>query len=265
VLFYNQELFDEAGLDYPDPSWTWEDELEAAQALTDADAQVWGTFQPVSFFEFFKVLAQNGGEFFDADGQPAFDSPEGVEAAQWLIDKVGDVMPTEAEMGGQDDGGMFASGQLAMWHTGIWMFTGMADTEFSWDIAVEPGNVQKASHFFSNGIVASSTTEHPEEAVRWMNHLAGSDAAVESRLDASWELPPVADLSLFGPYLEQTPPDNREAVFESLDAIVVPPVIESQQQMQDIVGDALQRALLGQASVEDALSDAADQVAALLD
>ncbi len=265
VLFYNKDLFDAAGVDYPDASWTWEDERAAAEELTDPDAGVWGSFQPVSFFEYFKVLAQNGGEFFDADGEVAFDSPEGVEAAEWLLDKVGDVMPSEADMGGQDDGGMFASGQLAMWHSGIWMFGGLADTDFEWDIAVEPGNATNASHFFANGIVASATTDHADASVRWLQYLAGSETAVEARLDASWELPAVADLDLLAPYLEQSPPANRQAVFDSLESVVLPPVIERQQQMQDAVGQALERAQLGQLSAEEAVQNAADEVRALLD
>ena len=265
VLFYNQDLFDEAGLDYPDDSWSWEDEHEAAEELNDPDAGVWGTFQPVSFFEYFKVLEQNGGEFFDADGEVAFDSPEGIEAAEWLLDKVGDVMPSEADMGGQDDGGMFGSGELAMWHSGIWMFGSLEDADFEWDIAVEPGNATNASHFFANGIVASEDTDHPEESVRWLQHLAGSETAVDARLDASWELPAVADLELLSPYLEQSPPQNRQAVFDSLEAVVLPPVIEEQQQMQDAVDQALERAQLDQLSAEEAVQNAADEVRSLLD
>lgn len=35
VLFYNKDLFDAAGVDYPDGSWTWDDYDEAAAALTE--------------------------------------------------------------------------------------------------------------------------------------------------------------------------------------------------------------------------------------
>ena len=265
VFFYNKDLFDAADLDYPSPDWTWADELAAAEALTDAEAGVWGDFQPIQFFEFYKVLAQNGGSFFSEDGtEVTFNSPEGVEAAEWLIDKVGTVMPTEADMGGQDDAALFKSGNLAMWHNGIWQFAGMADAPFEWDIALEPGNAQKAHHFFANAAVASATTEHPEEAWAWLKFLTGSDEAVQVRIDASWELAAVADQSLFAPYLEQTPPESREVVFEALDNIVVPPVIEQQAQMQDIVGQQLQRAVLGEASAQEALDTAAEQVQALL-
>ena len=134
----------------------------------------------------------------------------------------------------------------------------------AWDIALEPGNVEKAHHFFANGAVAAATTEHPEEAFAWVQFLTGSDAAVQTRIDASWELAAVSDLSLFEPYLEQTPPDTREVVFEALDAIVVPPVIEQQAQMQDIVSQELARAVLGEITAQEALDSAAEQVQALL-
>jgi multiple sugar transport system substrate-binding protein len=35
LLYYNKDLFDEAGLDYPDGSWTWDDYADAAAKLTD--------------------------------------------------------------------------------------------------------------------------------------------------------------------------------------------------------------------------------------
>ncbi len=266
LLFYNKDLFDAASVEYPSPDWTWEDELAAARQLTDRDAGVWGDFQPIQFFEFYKVLAQNGGGFFSEDGtQVTFNSQEGIEAAEWLVNKVGDVMPTDADMGGQNDATLFKSGNLAMWHNGIWQFAGMADAPFEWDVALEPGNVQKAHHFFANAAVVSSTTAHPAEAAAWVAFLTSSDEAVQVRIAASWELAAVADQSLFQPYLEQTPPESREVVFEALDNIVVPPVIERQAEMQDIVSQQLERAKLGEVSVQEALDTAAQQVQQLLD
>ena len=95
VLYFNKELFDANGLDYPTQDWTWADEKAAAEAITDQDAGIWGDHQPVSFYEYYKALAQNGGEFLNADGTAvAFNTPEGIEAAEWLVNKSGTVMPT---------------------------------------------------------------------------------------------------------------------------------------------------------------------------
>jgi multiple sugar transport system substrate-binding protein len=268
VLIYNRTLFDEAGLDHPTAEWTWEDAQAAAEAITDTEAGVWGNYQPVSFHEFYKALAQSGGEFFNADMTEAtFAGPEGIEAATWLVEKSGTTMPTEADGAGTPDfdTNLFREGRLGMWHTGIWNFTPLAETEgLDWDIAVDPGNTTKASALFADGVAVAASSQNPAAAQRFVQYLTSSDSAVETRLSASWSLPPVADTDRLGAYLEQTPPENRQAVIDSLDAVVLPPVIESQQEMQDIVSEELGNAAAGRKSVEQALQDAQDRVNGLL-
>lgn len=267
VLFYNKALFDAAGIATPTSSWTWADEKKAAEALTNRAAGVWGDYQPVSFHEFYKALAQSGGEFFNADKTKAtFASPQGIEAATWLVAKSGASMPTEADGAGTADfdTNLFKQGKLAMWHSGIWMFSGLSEVaDLGWDIAVEPGNTQKASAMFTNGVVVSAKSQHKEAAQKWIEFLTASDTTVATRLKTAWELPPV-DESKLGAYLDITPPTNRQAVFDSLDAVVLPPVIESQQEMQDIVTEELGNAAAARKSVEQALTDAQTRVDALL-
>jgi multiple sugar transport system substrate-binding protein len=267
VLFYNKTLFEDAGVDLPTNDWTWDEMRAAAEALTDQDAGVWGDFQPITFHEFYKSLAQAGGRFLNDDSTEAtFSSPQGVEAANWLVQKSGAVMPTEADGAGTPDfdSTLFADGNLAMWHTGIWMFGAMAETDFEWDIVVEPGNETKASAMFANGAVVSADSESPQAAQRWIDFLASSDVTSDVRLEASWELPPVADESKLSAYLDVSPPANRQAVLDSLESVVLPPVIESQQEMQDIVTEELGNAAAGRKTVEEALADAEERVNELL-
>ena len=40
VTFYNKDLFDEAGIDYPTKDWTWSDEVAAAKKLTNVDKNI---------------------------------------------------------------------------------------------------------------------------------------------------------------------------------------------------------------------------------
>jgi multiple sugar transport system substrate-binding protein len=160
LLFYNKNLFREAGVAFPTANWKWADELAAAKKLTNKGKGVYGDFQPIQFFEFYKVLAQNGGTFFNAAKTRAtFDSPQGIAALEWLLGKSQQgVMPTKEQMGGLDDTAMFKAGKLAMWHNGIWQFSGLKDAPFEWDVVVEPGNARKAHHFFANAVVASAKT-----------------------------------------------------------------------------------------------------------
>jgi multiple sugar transport system substrate-binding protein len=267
VLFYNKDLFDAAGVATPTADWTWADEQAAAEQLTDPASGVWADYQPISYNEFYKALAQAGGTFFNDDTTEAmFDSPEGVTAANWLVGKSGTTMPTEADGAGTPDfdSNLFAEGKLAMWHTGIWMFGAMAEVPFDWDVVVEPGDTTKASAMFSNSAVVSADTDHLEAAELWVQFLGSSDTAVQTRLDASWELPPIADDAALASYTEQTPPANRQAVLDSLDAVVLPPVIERQQEMQDILTAELTSAAAGRKSVEDALGAAKELIDGLL-
>ncbi|GAA3599256.1 sugar ABC transporter substrate-binding protein [Kribbella ginsengisoli] len=267
VLFYNKALFKKAGVAEPTDAWTWKDEQAAAAKLTDKGAKVWGDYQPVSYNEFYKVLAQNGGEFLNADRTEAtFNSPQGVEAAKFLIDKVGKTMPTEADGAGTPDfdSKLFKSGKLAMWHTGIWMFSAMAQAPFDWDVVVEPGNTKKASAMFVNGLVVSAASKNADAAQKWVTFLASSDDTTKTRLATSWELPPVADEAKLAPYLDQKKPANRKAVFSALEETVLPPVIERQQEMQDLVTAELTSAAAGRKPVEKALADAQTKVNGLL-
>jgi len=268
VLIYNKKLFDAAGVSYPTSSWTWADEKAAAAKLTDKANGVYGDFQPVTFYEFYKALAQSGGSFLSADGTKAtFNDAKGVAAAQWLIEKPGSVMPTVAEVGGKADfdTALFKSGKLAMWINGIWQLGGLNDTAgLDYDIAVEPGNTQKASAVFMNATAVSASTKKGTAAWKWALYLASSQKTVQTRLASSWELPAVNDDGAFNSYLK-LPPANRKAVFDSLGAIALPPVIGDQQaQMQDTVTAELEKAAGGQKSVQQALDDAAAAVTALI-
>jgi multiple sugar transport system substrate-binding protein len=265
LLFYNKDLFKAAHVAYPTANWTWNDELKAAEKLTNASKGVFGDFQPIQFYEFYKVLAQNGGAFFNAAKTKAtFDSPAGIGAAKWLLEKPGKVMPTTEQMGGLDDATMFKLGKLAMWHNGIWQFSAMKDAPFQWDVVVEPAGKHKANHFFANTVAISSKTAHPKEAWRWLKFLSASNASVKARVGSGWELAPVKDKRAFAAYLSQRPPANRQAVLDALNDPVLTPTIKDEQQMQDIVGNALQKAELGQVPVATALHQAAAQVTQLL-
>ncbi|WP_159808445.1 ABC transporter substrate-binding protein [Cellulomonas citrea] len=268
VLFYNKALFDAAGVSYPTSSWTWADEKAAAEKLTNASAGVWGDYQPISYYEFYKAVAQAGGSFLSKDGKKAaFNDAAGKAAAQWLVGKSGTVMPTTEQGAGTADfdKNLFTAGKLAMWHSGSWMFGVVGQQPFGWDVAVEPGDTTKASALFSNAVGVSATSAHKEAAQKWAQFLTSSPTTVSVRLDAGWELPPTSDESALASYLTKGTPANRQAVFDSLDAVALAPSIgDNQTKMQDVVSEKLTEAAAGRLTVQQALDQAETEVNALL-
>ena len=267
MLFYNQDIFDAAGIDYPTDDWTWAEERATAEAIAATGDNVWGFFAGVHYWEFYKAAWQNGCEFFGADGSVQVNEPGCVEALQFMIDYVNDgVQPTAAEMGGVSDGDMFLNGELGMITTGIWMFAGFEGADLNWDVVVEPGNTRGGSHFFANGVAvsAASDADKQEAAYRWLRFFTSSDEAAKIRVAASWELPTLTDASLYDGYLAIEPPANREAVLASLENVVVPPVIERQAEMQDALNGLIERALSGEMTAQEALDQAKAEIEALL-
>jgi multiple sugar transport system substrate-binding protein len=267
LLFYNADLFDEAGLDYPTAEWTWADAVAAAESITALGDDVWGLFSPVQFWEFYKKAAQNGEcNFFNEDmTESTINSPACVETLETMISFMDSgIMPTQAQLSGVSDSELFLSGNLGMLVTGIWMFGAFAETDFAWDVEIEPAMGQHAHHFFANGDAVSANTDHAQEAALWAEFLTASEVAANVRVESSWELPALDQPEYFESYLSQTPPENREAVFTALESPVTPPVIERQNEMQDTVNGLITQVVDGELSAQEALDQAKEALDALI-
>jgi len=267
MLYYNKDMFDKAGLPYPTADWTWADAVAAARQLNDPANGVWGLHSGIQFWEFYKKAAQNNCKFFNEDKtEVLINSPECVQALQTMVDmvKTEKVMPTTAEMGGVSDGDMFKSGKLAMDVTGIWMFSAFKDAPFQWDITVEPGMATKATHFFANAVSVFAASKHPQEAYEWAKFFTSDAKMAKIRVESGWELPALSNPEFFTDYLSQTPPANRQAVFDSLQFAVVPPVIVRQSEMQDGVGKLLEQVMLDQLTPQEALDQAKTLIESLM-
>ncbi|CAG5086437.1 Sugar ABC transporter sugar-binding protein [Thermobacillus xylanilyticus] len=133
MMYVNKALFDEAGLDYPDESWTWNEFLDAAKKLTkdangkradeegfDANNTVqWGFtlngWPPAQMF-----IWQNGGEVITEDMKSSpIDTPEAKEALNFYADLVqGPLVPSQSIIRDRGFDQMFRNGQVAMFMGG---------------------------------------------------------------------------------------------------------------------------------------------------
>lgn len=187
-LYYNKELFDAAGLDYPTEDWTWDDLREAAKTLTDEENNIFGLELPIYdatggyTFAWLPFLWQNGGEFLNEDRtEAAFASPEAAEALEFwktMAQEDKSVPLTVAPTGIN----RFASGQVAMTIDGPWNLpTFAADPDFVSKFAVAPLPQQetRATVIGGEGFSIFANTEYPQEAYDYLVHLTCSDFTKE--------------------------------------------------------------------------------------
>ncbi|HHT07953.1 MAG TPA: sugar ABC transporter substrate-binding protein [Clostridiales bacterium] len=260
VLFYNKALFDQAGVAYPTNEWTWADAQAAAEKIRALGDDIWGYFQPISYNEFYKSVKGNGGSLVNADYKSfTANAPENVAVLDAMLKRVrgeNRVQPTLEDMAGRGDWDMFTEGKLGMIITGIWGFPTFTEkATFDWDIVVEPGFKDKATFFFANVNAVSPSSENKEAAAKFIDAMGSDPDIVQLRLDASWELPTIADQSKLSQYLTITPPANRAAVFDSMDYASAPPALIEASAAAEIIGNVLSTLETNDVSAQEALDD----------
>lgn len=140
AVVYNTTLFDEAGLEYPNDQWSWDDFRAAAAALTDPSTQTFGFSYPMdatedSVWHYDPLLWQNGGSILTDDGtQAAFNSPEGVEALQVLVSMAVEDESVFLDIQNSAYTGLFNNGKIGMLVTGPWDLSSFTDVEYGVEI-----------------------------------------------------------------------------------------------------------------------------------
>ncbi len=185
VLFYNKDLFDAAGVAYPDDTWDWAKLREAAAALTTKDARG-RTAQYGLALEKNKYplwVYQNGGTVVDdAIDASAFtmDEPAAVEAVSFVADLIledGSVPSFDAMQQLGDTTQLFSTGRVAMVMTNAARVPTFVDAPFNWDVAPLPTGPDgtRANTAGGAGYVMSSTSDNKEAAWTFLSFLAGPE------------------------------------------------------------------------------------------
>lgn len=185
-LFYNPDLFDEAGVAYPDETWTWGTLRDAALRLTRRTAtgvEVWGMDVQTAWDRLILWIWEAGGRIVEEGavvGEQVFlDEPAAVDAVQFLQDLIHshEVAPAWPAVGmGPWDS--FWNGRVAMWQTGSWdVNSSLQNSQVAWDVAVRPqGPGGRAAVHTSDGYMVYSGSRHPDEAARFLLYLTSHEA-----------------------------------------------------------------------------------------
>lgn len=149
MINYNRDLFDKAGLAYPERGWTWEQFRDTAKALTVRDASgtvtQFGYEVPNQNFFVQPWFFSNGTGILNADWTASnMLDPKVAETLQFLYDliHVDGVSPIPgAEM--MDN--QFMAGQVAMINRGQWIVQNAKANGLNMDIAVPPQKEKEAT------------------------------------------------------------------------------------------------------------------------
>jgi multiple sugar transport system substrate-binding protein len=187
ALYYNKDMFDAAGIPYPDDTWTWDTLVDVGKQLTldtDGDGTVdqWGLYTETTDMEnaWSSFVWQAGGDILNADGTAtALDSPESAAGIQFLQDLIWKHKVAADPAIFAETGDAFEQGVAAMEINGSWLVPTHEAAGINLGIAPLPkGAAGAASSVNATGAVISKTTDSPEAAWELVKYLS-SPAAQE--------------------------------------------------------------------------------------
>jgi len=184
VVYYNKDMFDQAGLAYPKSDWTWDEMIEVADQLTIRDdsgnVTQWGVDIWQSANEWAAYLFQNDTWFMTEDGKCNLTDPKVQEVFQNFYDIIHThkVQPSVADLQELSRDQMFLQGKLAMLGGAHWMAIRIAEDapDLNYDVAPLPrlAGKEPASVLNVHGWGIFKETQYPEAAWDLVKYLSTS-------------------------------------------------------------------------------------------
>lgn len=220
ILYYNQDMFDAAGIPYPDNNWSYSDFLAAAEKLTkyndDGTTAVYG-FDLPNTQTWWAGIGGYGDKIYDpstgrmviGDGAVSF-----IEDCAEMVKK--GIMPEPSS----DTSDKFAAGKAAMSWMGSWNIGAYGDKlDFNWDIATIPTNKIKYNTLHTGFYTINANSKKQDAAwkvIEWLMGDKGQEINSKSSGNPS-ALKTIADKGAWK-VESATTIDNWDAITDSLAA-----------------------------------------------
>lgn len=184
ILYYRTDLLDAKGIKVPK---TWDEYIAAAKELTSTDPEIWGTMvtakateEPVGMY--LNYLYQNGGDIIDANNNVTINSPEAVEAMQFMVDQVNNykVAPPGANnYWTVDTTNLFKEGKLAMAPNWSYMYSvvNADDSKVKGKVgmALLPSKKKDAVSLGGWVLTVFKNSTHPDEAYKFIHFMTDKE------------------------------------------------------------------------------------------
>jgi multiple sugar transport system substrate-binding protein len=273
VVFYNKDMFDKAGVAYPQSNWTYDDLRATAKALTmdnSGDGKIDQFGYEIDPYDFepgmSEIIWANGGDLINADhSKTLIGEPNARTAFQFLHDMmfIDHSIPdpnTAQEYGGD----LFLSGNAAMIAMGHWAVPGYSQASFKWDVVQMPaGPAEQATSVNSAGFVVGKGSKNPEAAFAFIKFVLST--AGQTRLaEMGFACPVLRSVAESDAFLKQSTPINQQMFIDSLAFAHMKPVFKGYDEWSAAIGDGLTPMWNGEAELNPTLDQIVTQADAVL-
>jgi sn-glycerol 3-phosphate transport system substrate-binding protein len=268
VLYWNKEMFKEAGLDPNRPPANWKETVDYAQKLTKRDASgkvsQWGVQIPSSGFPYwlFQALAiQNGVNLMNAAGtETYYDKPEVIEALQYWVDlaRKYKVHPEGIVEWGTTPKDFFEKKMAMMWTTTGNLTNVKNNAKFDFGVAMLPAGKQRGSptgggNFY---IFKKSTPAQRDAAFKFIKWVTTPERAAQWGIDTGYVAvrQEAFETPVMKQYVAGFPP--AAVARDQLPYAKAELSTHENQRVTKALNDGLQAALTGTKPADQAMKDA---------
>lgn len=260
VLFYNRQLFRQAGLNPDLPPQTWNDFLDAAKKIHNPAEGRYGFGMNageghILYKKFMPFVWGNGGRILDDNGNFVFDSPQTRQALEFYL-KLKDYSYSEKQDLLDD---AFKRGTLGMTVSGSWNFArypkDAPNLDFGVALLPKPGKNSGFSTSFLGGeiLVLFKGCKNPDMAAKFIRYLTRAENTLPITKEALVSFP--AALSSFSDsFFTQDP--RMQVFIEQMKTAIHPPVHPLWIELEKIINSTVEKAMYGE-SVDRVFADAA--------
>jgi multiple sugar transport system substrate-binding protein len=265
AIYYDKDVFDEAGVAYPKPGWTWNDLWGIASKLTlkKGDQKIYGFQYANDLYWLYALYGSLGGSYFDkALTKATFDTAASEQALQTLLDArvKSNVTPYGAEataISKQANGKQqFTLGLYGMDHAWIGLIAYLHDKGVAvknWDVAPIPtGGPDQVQIVGGQGFAIVSGAKHPDEAWAWNTFMVSDDVQKMLGVNGVWD-PGRKSMAKYGLPKDGQPSRFIEAFYDPVATAGFSPwwYVPGWDQWSKVINDGLKPAWDGQATASD--------------
>jgi multiple sugar transport system substrate-binding protein len=253
VMYYNADLFRQAGVQVPSAGWTWDEMVAAASELTsdvdrDGTIDVYGLGTDVEIIRLAPFIWSNGAELVDDPVRPtrfSIGTLKAVQPIQAFLDLRGiaGVTPTDEEAESADFETRFLDGQLAMMMESRKVVPSFRTIEdFTWDVAPLPIHEQPATILHSDAYCITASSEHKDQAWTFLEFALGTEGQ-ETAATTGRTVPSLRSVAESNAFLDPSlPPANSQVFLDNIPSIHAVPQIETWPEIEDVVNALLEEA-----------------------
>jgi multiple sugar transport system substrate-binding protein len=277
VLYYNKQVFDEAGVAYPNENWTWDDLRAAAEKLTvvEANGRVRRYGLAMEGGKYQEWIGQNKGSILDDMRNPSkctIADPPAAQAISFFADLMNRNLAMRSanlsQAGG--DAAVFQAGQAAMIIQNASRVPTFNQAGLSYDVAPVPipQGGQRAASAGGAAWTMSAASSHKQEAWTFIQWLQSTDGGQRLYTETGESLPALKSTAQSDAFLKAAAaPQNRNAFIIEGDSAKVGRFgyfPEWGELDGSVISPGLERIWAGEATPEQALPEICTQVDAFL-